>query len=252
MRGILVSCLVLLASFGADMHTAVAGGQGYPGGGGQMPGGRPGMGSGMQQPGNESISSTPATEKPDAAAKKAFTAGVKSLNRAREYEEAAAKAPNPDKKAAALDKVSDAYGKALDQFTETLRNKGDMFEAWNYVGYIHLRLGAYNESIDDYNHTLALKPELLEAIEHRAVAYMAVDRLEDAKAAYMDLFNHERPLADQLMVSMQSWLESHRAAANGMRAADIDAFDKWLQERGGIAKQTASTSAAAPVPASPQ
>jgi hypothetical protein len=68
----------------------------------------------------------------------------------------------------------------------------------------------------------------------------------------MDLFNHERPLADQLMVSMQSWLESHRAAANGMRAADIDAFDKWLQERGGIAKQTASTSAAAPAPATPQ
>jgi hypothetical protein len=81
---------------------------------------------------------------------------------------------------------------------------------------------------------------------------MAVDRLDDAKAAYMDLFNHARPLADRLMVSMQNWLESHRVAANGMRAADIDAFDKWLQERGGIAKQTASTSAAAPAPASPQ
>ncbi len=61
------------------------------------------------------------------------------------------------------------------------------------------------------------------------------------KAAYMDLFNHNRPLADQLMVTMQKWLDSHRAAANGMRAADIDAFGKWLQERDGIAKQTAST-----------
>ena len=118
MRGILVSCLVLLASFGADVHMAVAGGQGYPGGGGQMPGGRPGMGSGMQQPGNESISSTPATEKPDAAAKKAFTAGVKSLNRAREYEEAAAKAPNPDKKAAALDKVDVAFVEAVDYWND--------------------------------------------------------------------------------------------------------------------------------------
>ena len=247
MRRISICCLVLLAWLGAGVQTALAGGQGYPGGGGQI--GRPGIGGGVSQPG-DGIPSTPSTEKPDAAAKKAFNAGVKSLNKAREYEEVAAKATNPDKKGAALEKVSDAYGKALDQFTETLRNKGDMFEAWNYVGYIHLRLGAYNESIDDYNHTLALKPELLEAIEHRAVAYMAVDRLEDAKAAYMDLFNHERPLADQLMVSMQGWLESHRTAANGMRAADIDAFDKWLQERGGIAKQTAS--AAAPAPASPQ
>jgi len=245
MQRILVSCLVLLASLGTGAHSAFA--QGYPGGGGQMPGGRPGMGSGIQQPGDVSPS-TPATEKPDAAAKKAFNAGVKSLNRAREFEEAAAKATNPDKKAGALDKVSDAYGRALDQFTEALRNKGDMFEAWNYVGYIHLRLGAYGESIDDYNHTLALKPDLLEAVEHRAEAYMAVDRLDDAKAAYMDLFNHARPLADQLMVSMQKWLESHRVAANGMRAAEIDSFDKWLQERGGIAKQTASAAAPAAIP----
>lgn len=245
MRRISIGCLVLVAWLGAGVQAALAGGQGYPGGGGQI--GRPGIGGGVSQPGEE-IPSTPPAEKPDAAAKKAFTAGVKSLNKAREYEEAAAKATNPDKKAAALDKVSDAYGRALDQFTEALRNKGDMFEAWNNVGYIHLRLGAFGESIDDYNHTLALKPELLEAIEHRAEAYMAVDRLDDAKSAYMNLFNHARPLADQLMAAMQTWLESHRAAANGMRATDIDSFGKWLQEREGIAKPTASASAAPPAP----
>ena len=44
--------------------------------------------------------------------------------------------------------------------------------------------------------------------------------------------------------------ENHRAAPNGMRAADIDAFAKWLQEQGGIAKQAAA-SGAAPAPASP-
>jgi tetratricopeptide (TPR) repeat protein len=216
-----------------------AGAQGYPGGGGQMPGR-----GGMNQPGpSEDISTPTSTEKPDAAAKKAFNAGVKSLNKAKEYEEIAAKAANPDKRAGALDKVGDAYNRALDQFTEALSNKGDMVDAWNYVGYVHLKLGAYSESIDDYNHTLALKPELLDAIEHRGEAYMAVDRLDEAKAAYMDLFNHARPLADQLMATMQKWLASHRAAANGMRPADIESFDKWLQERDGIAKQTASTAA---------
>ncbi len=243
MRRISIGCLLLLAWLGAGVQTALAGGQGYPGGAG----GRPGMGGGMSGP-TEEMPSTPLAEKPDAAAKKAFNAGVKSLNKAREYEEVAAKATNPDKKGAAMDKASDAYGRALDQFTEALRNKGDMFEAWNHVGYIHLRLGAYGESIDDYNHTLAIEPELPEAVEHRAEAYMAVDRLEDAKTVYMNLFNHARPLADQLMAAMQSWLESHRAAAGGMRAADIDSFGKWLQEREGIAKQTASASAAAPNP----
>ena len=56
----------------------------------------------------------------------------------------------------------------------------------------------------------------------------------------MDLFYHSRPLADQLMASMQAWVASHRTAANGVRAADIDAFDKWIQERDGIAATTAS------------
>jgi hypothetical protein len=42
-------------------------------------------------------------------------------------------------------------------------------------------------------------------------------------------------------VVMQKWQEDHHAAANGMRASDIDSFGKWLQERDGIAKQTAST-----------
>ncbi|HWG72338.1 MAG TPA: tetratricopeptide repeat protein [Steroidobacteraceae bacterium] len=254
MRRLLICCLAMVAVYGADVPMVLAVGQGYPGGGqmpgSQMPGGR-GMGQpGMGVPGDE-MPSTPATEKPDAAARKAYAAAMKSLNRAHEYEEAAAKAPNEDKKSAALEKVGDAYNRALDQFTEALSNKGDMVDAWNHVGYVHLRLGAYNESIDDYNHALALNADLLDAVEHRGEAFLAVDRLDDAKAAYMDLFYHSRPLADQLMVSMQKWQETHRVSANGMRPADIDSFGKWLLERDGIAKQTASASAAAPAPTSP-
>ncbi len=216
------------------------GGMGGQGGMGGMGGSGGRMGGGPPVP-DESVGA-PHEDKPDIAAKKAYNAGVKSLNKAKEQAAAAASAPNEDKKNAALEKMNDLYGRALDQFTDALGNRGDMVEAWNDVGYIHLRLGAYNESIDDYNHTLALKPDLLEAIEHRAEAYVAVDRLEEAQSAYMDLFNHERALADQLMVVMQQWVTDHRANANGMRASDIDGFAKWVQERDGIAKQTAALS----------
>ena len=208
-----------------------------------MPGGQGGGGMGrpstMDQPGEE-IQSTPVPDKPDAAAKKAYTAGVKSLTKARDQEAVAAHAPNEDKKNVALEKMNDAYGRALDQFTEALRNKGDMYEAWDQVGYVHLRLGAYAEAVDDYDHALALRPDLSEAIEHRAEAYLALDRLDGAKSAYMDLFSHARPLADQLMPAMQRWMALHRTNLAGMRAADVDAFDKWLQEQDGIAKQTAA------------
>jgi tetratricopeptide (TPR) repeat protein len=248
MRRIFIFCLVLLASSGAGVQWARAGGQGYPNGQG-YPGGGMGGGVGGHGAGGQPVidtSSAQSTEKPDKAAKKAFQAGLKSLKKAHDYEDAAAKQTNPDKKADLLDKIGDAYGKALDQFTEALSNKGDMVEAWNGAGYVHLRLGAFNESIDDYNHTLALQPDLLEAVEHRAEAYMAVDRLEEAKAAYMNLFNHARPLADQLMAAMQQWVENHHAAAPAKRTADIDSFGKWLLEREGIAKQTAQAAASAP------
>jgi tetratricopeptide (TPR) repeat protein len=208
---------------------------------GQVYGPSPITGSGGRTH-QEEIPSTPAPEKPDKAATKAYNAGLKSLNKARDLEDFIGKTQDADKKAKALEKLGDTYGAALDQFTEVLRNKGDMYDAWNQVGYVHLRLGAYRESIDDYNHALQLKPDLQEAIAHRAYGYLATDQLDGVKAAYMDLFYHSRPLADQLMVSMQDWLQRHRVAANGVRPADIDAFDKWLTERNGIAK----TAAAAP------
>jgi tetratricopeptide (TPR) repeat protein len=230
------ACMTVLAVASTNALAGGQGGYGGPGGGMGGIGGRPGGGGG----GGEEIQSTPREEKPDAAAKKAYNAGLKSLTKAKSQESIAASAPSTEKKNIALEKANDAYGRALDQFTEALSNNADLYEAWNDVGYIHLRLGAYREAVDDYNHALALKPDLLEAIEHRAEAYVATDHVEDVKSIYMDLFNHDRALADQLMVAMQQWVTAHRADLNGMRASDVEAFDKWLQDREGIAKQTAS------------
>ncbi|HEX3912906.1 MAG TPA: hypothetical protein VHW71_05320 [Steroidobacteraceae bacterium] len=231
MRRILLCCLALLI---ADLHPVPARAQ-YPGSG--IP---PITGSGGRTQQQEEIPSAPLEVKPEKEAAKAYKNAQKSMTKAHELQDEAAKAGDPDKKARALSKMDDAYGLALEQFTNVLRNKGDMYEAWNQIGFIHLHFGAFRESIDDYNHALTLKPDLPEAVQHRGEAYLGIDHLDDAKAAYMDLFYHERPLADQMMAAMQTWLQHHRAAANGMRAADIDAFDKWLQEREGIAKTTAA------------
>ncbi|MGO9931857.1 MAG: tetratricopeptide repeat protein [Steroidobacteraceae bacterium] len=239
MRRILICCLALLV---AGVHIPQAVAQQYPGGQGPVgPGSVPPIvgGGGRNSPQDE-IPSTPIEIKPEKAAAKAMAQATKSMAKARELEAVLAAATDPDKRARTREKLEDQYGTALEQYTEVLRNKNDSYEAWSQVGFIHLRFGAFRESIDDYNHALALKPDLLEAIERRGEAYVAVDRMDEAKAAYMDLFFHARPQADRLMAAMQAWLQGHRAAANGVRVADIDAFDKWLQERDGIAKTTAS------------
>jgi tetratricopeptide (TPR) repeat protein len=233
MRRMVLSCIVLLFAALQNTHALA---QGYPGGG--IP---PITGSGGRTPQQqEEIPSAPIEVKPDKAAAKAYAAAMKSMGKAKELEATIAKTADPDKKAIAQQKLDDMYGRALEQFTEVLRNKNDMYDAWAKIGFIHLHFGAYRESIDDFNHALALKPDLQDAIEQRGEAFMGVDHLDEAKAAYMDLFFHARPLADQMMTTMQGWLQSHRASANGVRATDIDAFDKWLQEREGIAKTTAA------------
>ncbi len=208
-------------------------GGGGMGGRGQMPGG----GAGAMP---DEVPDTSSSEKPDVAVKKALRAATKALDKAKALEADAAATSNPDKKAKDMERVSDEYNAALDAFTEALSNKGDIVEAWDQVGYIHLRLGAYREAIDDYNHTLKLKPELMEAIEHRAEAYLAVDHLDDVRVAYMDLYNHTPDLAAQLMAAMQKWLAEHQVDSRGLRSSEIDAFAKWVSERDGIAKQTAS------------
>jgi hypothetical protein len=235
MRRTVICCLALLV---ASVHIPAALGQRQSPVGPGTVGGI--TGSGGRTPQQDEIPSTPIEVKPDKAAAKAYAQATKSMAKASELEDVLAKTTDPDKKARAREKLEDQYGRALEQYTEVLRNKNDMYEAWSQVGFIHLRFGAFRESIDDCNHALALKPDLPDAIEHRGEAYLGVDRLDEAKAAYMDLFFHARPLADRLMAAMQAWLQGHRAAANGVRVADIDAFDKWLQERDGIAKTTAS------------
>ena len=138
-----------------DAGVALAGGQMSPGGQGRA-GGRPPT---IVQPDEDTPNSS--TEKPDVAAKKAYNAAMKSLNKAKEFEAMAAAATECRQAGqAALEKMGDNYNRALDLFTEALSNKGDMIDAWDNVGYVHLRLGAYAEAVDDYNHALARKPDL--------------------------------------------------------------------------------------------
>lgn len=233
MRRIILAAAVAVAT-GAALP-ALAQMPGVPGGGGMGgPGGRPGM----SQPPDQGAPTI--EDKPDVISLRAYKIGAKSLQKGKEYEAAAAKATNPDKRAGEIEKASDEYYRAIDAFTVALSGKPEMVEAWDAVGYAHLRLGAYRESVDDYDHALKYRPDLEEAVLYRGVAYLNLDRLDDAESAYLELFNHERALADQLMAAMQKWLADHRLDAKGVRPAQIDAFDVWLQERDKLAEKTVS------------
>ena len=197
-------------------------------------------GGGSMPSGNAAASFEPRELSPAEQAKESYNTGVKWIKKAKDYDADADKASTPEKKAKAAEKAGKAYNKALENFTTAVGAQPDMVEAWNYIGFANRHLGAYAESLEAYDHALSLSPKYANAVEYRAEAYLGLNRIDDAKGAYMDLFRDARPLSDQLLAAMQKWVSERRQDAKGVAAPVIDAFEQWVNERGAIAKQTAS------------
>jgi tetratricopeptide (TPR) repeat protein len=197
-------------------------------------------GGGAMPSGGSMSNFEPRELSPAEQAKEAYNMGVKLIKKAKDYDADADKASTPEKKSKAMEKASNAYNKALEQFTTAVGNQPDLVEAWNYIGFAHRHLGAYAESLEAYDHALSLNPKYLQAVEYRGEAYLGLNRTDDAKSAYMDLFRDARPLSDQLLAAMQKWVADRHQDAKGVPGPQIDAFEQWVSERSTIAKQTAS------------
>jgi len=181
---------------------------------------------------------------PEEQAKSAYKQGIRAVKAADKLAKSAEEATDDEKKTKAQDKANRQYENARGYFAAALQRKADMYEAWNYVGYTSRKLGDYDKALLSYDQALRLNPSYNEAIEYRGVAYLGLNRVDDAKNAYMQLFQSSRPLADQLMAEMQKWVAGSRAAGNA--APEVDALAQWIDERSNIARQTASLATDAP------
>jgi tetratricopeptide (TPR) repeat protein len=210
-------------------------GVGLANGGGSMGGGGGSAGS----MGN-------ASRTPEDQAKDAYNSGVRSIKKARDCESDAAKASNPEKRSKALDKANKFYSQALGEFIDAVSKQPTMYQAWNYIGFANRHLGNYDAALSAYAKALELNPAYPDAVEYRGEAYLGLNKIDEAKGAYMTLFRDSRSLADQLMTAMRQWTDARRKDAQGLAAEDIEAFSKWIDERAGIATQTASLATGAP------
>ncbi len=206
-------------------------------GGGSMPSGPAGMVTATPRSGSD-------------PAKSAYNAGVRNIKKAQEFDAEAAKASTPEKAAKAHDKAQKAYHDSLGSFIDAVGADPKMYEAWNYLGFANRHLGHYDDALSSYAKAKALEinPNFPNAIEYRGEAYLGLNQIEAAKGAYMALFRDSRPLADELMAAMHRWADAHKQDAQGLSSADVEAFTKWMDERAGIAAQTASLAAGAVQP----
>jgi tetratricopeptide (TPR) repeat protein len=162
-------------------------------------------------------------------AQQALDAGLAAL---REAEGLAAGAAQSKSAPPAL---TEAYTHARASFEQATQADANLAEAWNGLGYSQRKLGEYTKALNSYARALAILPGYPEATEYRGEAYLGLNRVEDAKQAYLDLFAANRALADKLLGAMKRWIDTQKSGSPA--AADLT---KWVEERAQIAAQTAS------------
>jgi tetratricopeptide (TPR) repeat protein len=197
-------------------------------------------GGGSMSGGGSTGASGGSRSSPEDAAKAAYNSGIRSIKKAQEYESDAAKTSNPEKSAKALDKARQNYSKALEQFIDVVSQQPTMYQGWNYLGFANRHLGNYDAALSAYAKALELNPAYPDAIEYRGEAYLGLNKIDEAKEAYMTLFKESRGLADELMAAMRRWTDARRKDAQGLTPEAVEAFSNWVAERSGIAAQTAS------------
>jgi tetratricopeptide (TPR) repeat protein len=157
----------------------------------------------------------------------------------------AAMTADPQKAAKLQAKLNKGLENAAADLERAVKNDPQLFQAYSELGFTYRKMGKFKESLEAYDKALALSPNYTPALEYRAEAYLGLNRIDDARTAYTDLFANDRPKADALLISMKSFVAARKADAAGLDAAKLDAFAKWVDQREIIHGQTAPLTAQA-------
>ena len=172
---------------------------------------------------------------PEEKAIASYNTGIKHQDKAAKFEQQAIDETNEKKFAKLQKKIAKEYGRAIKDFEKAVGHYQRFYQAHNNLGYVLRKIGRYDESLAAYNVALDINPVFDEAIEYRGEAYLGLNRLGEAKEAYMDLFQNDRALADQLMAAMIAWVAARRDDAEGLDTAVVEQFAEWVEQRNELA-----------------
>ena len=197
--------------------------------------------------GGSSASVPPPSAAPDMTpqqkAMAAYNDGLEHRNKAWKLEEeaAAADAAKAEKKVL---KARKAYDKAIQRYRDAVELMPDFHHAWSSLGYALRKTGDYQESLAAYDRALAIEPRYTEAIEYRGEAYLGLGRLEEAKGAYMQLFQLDKERAAELMTAMKRFVEERRAEPGELSEEAVEEFATWVEERSDLVAQVGTVASA--------
>jgi tetratricopeptide (TPR) repeat protein len=174
---------------------------------------------------------------PEEMAIAAYNSGIDHKDKGLKIEASAATA-NAKDRAKVEDKARKEYEKALKDFKSAAAGSPQMYQAYNGMGFSYRKTGDYAKALEMYDRALTLKPGFPDAIEYRGEAYLGLNRIDDAKQAYLEILAADRKQADTLMAAMQKWIEDKKASPAGVDAATVSGLETWIKERAELAKDT--------------
>jgi len=180
---------------------------------------------------------TPAEEAADH-----YNAGLKLRDKGLALQKEAAQATKDKDRTKLEKKAQQEFEKAISQFQTATVKDPRFYQAYSDLGFALRKTGDYAGALEVYDRAVSLNPAYSPAIEYRAEAYLGLDRVEEAKKAYMALFTGDRGRADELLKAMKGWVEKRRAEPGTMTPDAIQEFSHWVDQRAELAGQTPSVS----------
>jgi tetratricopeptide (TPR) repeat protein len=200
-------------------------------------------GAPMQPPGApSSMESAPPRKSPEEEAVDHYNAGIKMRDRALALQKEAEQASDEKDRAKLEKKAQKEFQRAVSEFQEATQKNPSFYQATSDLGFVLRKTGQYTVALEYYNRALSLAPNYTPAIEYRGEAFLGLDRVEDAKQAYLQLFTGDRPKADELLKAMKGWVEKRSTAPGTLSADVVQGFAQWVKEREEIAGQTPAVS----------
>ena len=182
----------------------------------------------------------PGPGEPGAGGGEPYNDGISYRDKAAKLEKEAAAEPDAAKAEKLLAKARDRHESSIKPFQAATKKNPALFQAWGSLGYAYRKVGNYPASLEAYGKALEIEPNYTPAIEYRAEAYLALNRLDDVKTVYITLFNMDRPRADELAAAIEKWLEKRKVDPAGIDPSALADFSKWQEERKKLASQTSS------------
>jgi tetratricopeptide (TPR) repeat protein len=176
---------------------------------------------------------------PQEEAKRSYNDGLKYRDRAWAAEKELKTATDPKRQATLKEVITKSYKADIRQQRAALQADPSLYQAQTELGYALRKTGEYQAALEEYDKALQKMPNYAEAVEYRAEAYLALNRVEDAKQSYLTLYNAgDQTRSAELGAAMQTWLAAKKADPAGISADELTKFSEWVSARKEIATAT--------------